>query len=1492
MVYYHALALNKPFGFKEQNVKLNRLCAQFSYEILVESFISRVSYDELIDKDHETPSWLEEAVDVKGPHPVAGGMTLRGSPHGKVLLLQKLRRIRYPVIFGLLALTLWASFVVFLTWGLTKDMPREDGVRWWKIYIPIDTDISGYISLGIFIMLGFWVNDAHGRYWRALQLWEVEIRPNISQFAFQLSMVCPRGLWHQRDLERLLSHLAALPYAVMQHLRGSRDVSVLDGILSSKDIAAVADAPELPAHIMHVILAYINKADADQMAKNADMMTTFGSALLMIHANITQLEEALLECEAIRKFPISPPFTMHLQIYTSFWLALLPFTLVIFNGFLSFIYIIIIGYSVINLMCVGHELADPFGADADDLPLPTFCDEVKASVRDIYIQTGRGLNYFIREVDYDRTTLTAQRPQEDIADAALEGRELTIRGTIKKVLTDLPSVPVFAQVTAIVWSVAAVFISWRFSYFWERTIQKGCPHWCSPIDVQSPVLEDVGFSLFMILAFRAADAIERYNQGARTMSLLEMNLRNVAVEIVQAFPDGTFHHKDKERIIAHLAQVPLQFRDTLQSIKRQEGDEREGLLTDEDRRLFEESPAPLEHLLRTVESYFISPNGMHSPEKKDLHDTVVTYSVTRFVIRRMRIIRALMTQALCVKRFPVIKSYQQHQYTFAVMWLALLPFSMAPKNGFWAMLWSSIISYAVLSMEHLATTLADPYGQDTVDLPVAKLCLRASAAVLSAVDSVQWDCDFHIRHSEIDQNNRLGTVVSGQGVFCKHLVASSAFHDMHDDNEEKLPPIVFSGPRAQKTKATFYSHMLRSVPWRSMAAVTSWAALACILSYVTRDKNPEEKARWWTSFISVSGNVTTHLSIAAFSLLSFYVRAAFSRYNIAGNVWFDCLRAYCHSLLSQLMSYWPKGELHKDDHRRIVGHLSAIPLVLKMELRQSRDVREIKALVSSSDLARIECADSMTVHCLDVVRAYFYKVMTRENTVGIDKDNSADDSSESMKMRPGRISLIMWNDLGAIESAIQDALHLNWYGIAPGFVNLLKMLLGLWFAVLPLVLAELSGWFTILWVPIISYGMLGMFSIAAELQDPFGNDLNDFDLDKEADHIASDLLDTYRRQPKGFETLVRKTDAVPIWARSEDESGEDQDDLFEEEDDPSWLDRFRVGIRLAMRPVSVWLLLGVAIWALLIVYIARLISQKFPQDGGNESCKPWFCSAIAVDKEVKEYVGFALFMLLGFRLSDSHFRYTQALQSWQEDILGLTRLVSSRWFGSYKAGTWHEGDLQRIAGHLAGYAVALMGGLRDRDYREKLESILDKSDVDCILATCERDDYCIDVLRAYLISAEDKKMTGEEHSASGNELIRLMDYVQKLGSTAIPCVVMVRVPMAYGYVQHLQIFMFIWLLLLPLALVESAGWISILWMVVIAYGVIGIERWSNELGDPFGFDPSDAPMERLCDRIIDAVKNDLFLYSSGLGPMIKKGRQPFPAVETDDEYNSSNADSV
>lgn len=62
---------------------------------------------------------------------------------------------------------------------------------------------------------------------------------------------------------------------------------------------------------------------------------------------------------------------------------------------------------------------------------------------------------------------------------------------------------------------------------------------------------------------------------------------------------------------------------------------------------------------------------------------------------------------------------------------------------------------------------------------------------------------------------------------------------------------------------------------------------------------------------------------------------------------------------------------------------------------------------------------------------------------------------------------------------------------------------------MPFALAEHcadTSWLTILWVSIIACSIIGLYRMVAELQHPFGNYINDLDIDALADDIVIDNL--------------------------------------------------------------------------------------------------------------------------------------------------------------------------------------------------------------------------------------------------------------------------------------------------------------------------------------------------------------------------------------------------
>lgn len=180
-------------------------------------------------------------------------------------------------------------------------------------------------------------------------------------------------------------------------------------------------------------------------------------------------------------------------------------------------------------------------------------------------------------------------------------------------------------------------------------------------------------------------------------------------------------------------------------------------------------------------------------------------------------------------------------------------------------------------------------------------------------------------------------------------------------------------------------------------------------------------------------------------LLGFYVQAAFSRYHRAGTIWGDDLRALCHAFSAQVLTFAPAGSWHEGDHDRIIGHIASLPIVLKMQARGHRNLVELKGLLSQSDIGRIHCARDMARHCLDVLRSYIVTAVEAPEELNTDVEWSSQ-----------RFSFLL-RRINNLEEAILVSDFLTTVGIAYGFTILLRTMLGIFFVLLPFILAEASG---------------------------------------------------------------------------------------------------------------------------------------------------------------------------------------------------------------------------------------------------------------------------------------------------------------------------------------------------------------------------------------------------------------------------------------------------
>lgn len=573
-------------------------------------------------------------------------------------------------------------------------------------------------------------------------------------------------------------------------------------------------------------------------------------------------------------------------------------------------------------------------------------------------------------------------------------------------------------------------------------------------------------------------------------------------------------------------------------------------------------------------------------------------------------------------------------------------------------------------------------------------------------------------------------------------------------------------------------------------------------------------------------------------------------------MWFNLIPGGCIDLSAAWLILFERGTWHEGDFERIFGHIAAIPIVLKHSVRGSRDLRDLQGLLSPQDIAAIQCAEDMPTHCTDVLRSYYHhsKLTMSEN-------------EDSETMSPNRVSFIP-PCFGLLDAAIKSARFLSEFEFAKGFAQELNFLLGLWFLLLPLVLAEISGWLSLVWIPIIGLAILGVYSVAEELQMPFGHDLNDFDVDKIADVFMNVVMEIYSKYKSGRKSLVFNDGPHPIEGPSRPPAPPGQ--LA-----PSWLEV----VTISLQSVSWRVMFFVSVWATICTIVAYFVGDIWSV--GSSICPGGWCSRIAIPGPVQSYIGFAFFLLLGFKMADSHDRYTSGQTTWNERVNGLSRATSVMLHGAYPANACHEGGRSRIIAHLAAFSTGMAGMLdREAGYLDELKDVVNANAIARIRSMMAAPLYCLHVCRAYVIDLDEKLRQKAStnfldprqigchwivaqnlgmHSASAGQLLRIVD-----------------IPLPYGYVMHIRTFALVWMSVLPLEIVESAGWMTIPWTILIVYCVLSILTWAEQLAQPFGDDFADLPLENFRRISAQFVKETMDHLKNGFSQFIHLDRTAFP----------------
>jgi putative membrane protein len=280
---------------------------------------------------------------------------------------------------------------------------------------------------------------------------------------------------------------------------------------------------------------------------------------------------------------------------------------------------------------------------------------------------------------------------------------------------------------------------------------------------------------------------------------------------------------------------------------------------------------------------------------------------------------------------------------------------------------------------------------------------------------------------------------------------------------------------------------------------------------------------------------------------------------------------------------------------------------------------------------------------------------------------------------------------------------------------------------------------------------------------------------------------------------------------------------------------------------------------------------------------------IAVPSTILTLTGTALFFLLVFRTNSSYSRWWEGRIKWGGTINRTRDLV--RQAVLYVE---HDDLVERICKYTIAFPYCMKNHLRFEHHVKGLDAVatpvrLSDAELAQILEADHMPLYVCDVLGQALLLARKEGNLGEYHACMLDENIRYFE--DMLGA----CERILKTPFPWSYLVHLRTFMMLWLLMLPVVIVEDYGYYTIPAVFVTAYGIMGIEQIGVQIENPFGYDYSDLQMEAFCKTIESncaeilkrhrantlgksGLKNSTPISGgSALGPLVLAARHTGPA---------------
>jgi len=234
--------------------------------------------------------------------------------------------------------------------------------------LPVMHSILGF---AISMLLVFRTNTAYDRWWEGRKLWGQLVNTSRN---LALKIAAHVAIDDASTRSLFARSIALFAHELRLHLQLEKTRLALDG-RPHPEIPDFDRGKHVPAQVAGVMQQRVLRLHREGAIT--------GEQLIVLDRELTQFMEICGSCERIKNTPIPYSYSSFIKKFIVVYVLTLPFGFVFSLGYIAIPVTMFIFYVMASLELIAEEIEDPFGTDANDLPMERIAKVIKGNVEEL-----------------------------------------------------------------------------------------------------------------------------------------------------------------------------------------------------------------------------------------------------------------------------------------------------------------------------------------------------------------------------------------------------------------------------------------------------------------------------------------------------------------------------------------------------------------------------------------------------------------------------------------------------------------------------------------------------------------------------------------------------------------------------------------------------------------------------------------------------------------------------------------------------------------------------------------------------------------------------------------------------------------------------------------------------------------------------------------------------------------------------------------------------